>query len=707
MEEMLRIRLKGLDCAHCAAKIEEEVKKMEELKAPRVNLLKQELLAQRGEGYIPGETLEKVKGIVSRYEPDVEVSFAFDDEKIGDRENVFQKELQKKLIRFGIGLILFFAAGVTKGNVSFGLYLASYAIFGGDVLWTAARNIAKGKVFDENFLMSVSTLGAIFLKEMPEAVFVMLFYQIGETFQSYAVDRSRKSIAGLMELRPDSADLVTPSGTVRVNPSEVAVGDLILVKPGEKIPLDGVVAEGAGQLDMAALTGESLPKEVGEGDGVYSGSVNRSGVIKIRVTKPFGESTVVKILELVETASEKKSKTEQFITKFAEIYTPLVVGAAVFLALLPPLVLGGGFQMWLGRALIFLVISCPCALVLSVPLGFFSGIGEASRRGILVKGSNYLSALKDVDTVVFDKTGTLTKGVFTVTESKTGEGFEKESLLKLAAAAEGFSNHPIAKSIAACYEKKYGAMNQEVQQYEELGGYGVSCVVGGKKVLVGNGRLMEKENIPYEAHKGVGTVVYVAEDGKYVGRLLVADTLKEGSKKTVERLRAMGVTKIIMLTGDNEETAKSISKELGLDGCYSGLLPQDKVMVLESLLGEKGKGKVLFVGDGINDAPVLARADVGVAMGGMGSDAAIEAADLVIMNDEVEKIADAMVIATNTNRIVNQNIVFALAVKLLVLALGAMGIATMWMAVFADVGVAFLAILNSMRKKYNPNSKSL
>lgn len=705
MEENLRFQLKGLHCANCAAKIEEDIRKMDELKGSRIHLMKQELVAEKGEGYDPKATLEKVKRIVSRYEPNVEVSFVGLDETGGETEGAFQKELQKKLIRFGVGLLLFLAAALTEGNLSFVLYLVSYVIFGIDVLWTATKNISKGKIFDENFLMSISTIGAIFLKEMPEAVFVMMFYQIGETFQSYAVNRSRKSIVGLMGLRPDYADKITTTGVLRVNPSDVAVGDLILVKPGEKVPLDGVVVEGAGELDMASLTGESLPKEVGVGDEIYSGSVNRSGVIKIRVTKVFGESTVVKILELVETASEKKSKTEQFITKFAAIYTPFVVIGAVLLALVSPILLGGGFQMWLGRALIFLVISCPCALVLSVPLGFFSGIGEASKRGILVKGSNYLSALKDVDTVIFDKTGTLTKGIFEVTEIKASEGIQENVLLQLAAAAEGFSNHPIAKSIVACVTKKYGVLEQDVKQYEELGGYGVSCVVDHKRVLVGNARLMEKENVTYEAHKGIGTVVYVAEEGKYVGRILVEDTLKAGTKNTMKRLRAMGVTKIIMLTGDNKGTAEGISKELGLDAYYSGLLPQDKVTVLERFLAEQRKGKVLFVGDGMNDAPVLARADVGAAMGGMGSDAAIEAADLVIMNDEVEKIADAMVIATNTNRIVNQNIVFALFVKFVVLTLGAIGIATMWMAVFADVGVAFLAILNSMRKKYKPKDK--
>lgn len=702
LQQTIKVRLKGLDCAHCAAEIEQGTKGLKEVKTATINLLKQEMEVTVEQGTSLSELLNSITEITHRHEPDVEVSLVTNQEqKIQKQQKSdFQIALKKTLMRFGIGIIFFLAGELTKGQISYGLFLISYILFGYDVLWTAIKNIKRGQIFDENFLMSISTIGAIILNEMPEAVFVMMFYQIGETFQSYAVDRSRKSIAGLMNIRPDYANLAVGQEIKKVDPSEVSVGEYIVVKPGEKVPLDGVVAEGSGQMDTSALTGESLPSTVSAGESVYSGSLNLNGLLKIQVTKAFGESTVVKILEMVENATAKKSKTEQFITKFAKVYTPFVVCAAVLLAVLPPIITGEPFSMWLSRALIFLVISCPCALVLSVPLGFFSGIGEASKRGVLVKGSNYIHALKDVNTVVFDKTGTLTKGIFEVVQINPAKNNTEQKVLNLAAKAEKASNHPIAKSITNCYESKYGFLTEEVENYKEIGGHGVCCTIEGKTILAGNEKLMKQFSISYTPYEGTGSIVYVAENDVFAGSVVVADSIKEASKEAIKQLKALGVKNTVMLTGDNEITAQKVSKELEIDAYYAQLLPQNKVEILEKLLDEKGEAKVVFVGDGINDAPVLARADIGVAMGGIGSDAAIEAADVVIMNDDIRKIGDGIIIARNTNRIVNQNIVFALGVKAVVLVLGAVGIATMWLAVFADVGVAFIAILNSMRKKY-------
>ena len=702
LPQTIKVRLKGLDCAHCAAEIEQGTKGLKEVKTATINLLKQEMEVTVEQGTSLSELLNSITEITHRHEPDVEVSLVTNQEqKIQKQQKSdFQIALKKTLMRFGIGIIFFLAGELTKGQISYGLFLISYILFGYDVLWTAIKNIKRGQIFDENFLMSISTIGAIILNEMPEAVFVMMFYQIGETFQSYAVDRSRKSIAGLMNIRPDYANLAVGQEIKKVDPSEVSVGEYIVVKPGEKVPLDGVVAEGSGQMDTSALTGESLPSTVSAGESVYSGSLNLNGLLKIQVTKAFGESTVVKILEMVENATAKKSKTEQFITKFAKVYTPFVVCAAVLLAVLPPIITGEPFSMWLSRALIFLVISCPCALVLSVPLGFFSGIGEASKRGVLVKGSNYIHALKDVNTVVFDKTGTLTKGIFEVVQINPAKNNTEQKVLNLAAKAEKASNHPIAKSITNCYESKYGFLTEEVENYKEIGGHGVCCTIEGKTILAGNEKLMKQFSISYTPYEGTGSIVYVAENDVFAGSVVVADSIKEASKEAIKQLKALGVKNTVMLTGDNEITAQKVSKELEIDAYYAQLLPQNKVEILEKLLDEKGEAKVVFVGDGINDAPVLARADIGVAMGGIGSDAAIEAADVVIMNDDIRKIGDGIIIARNTNRIVNQNIVFALGVKAVVLVLGAVGIATMWLAVFADVGVAFIAILNSMRKKY-------
>ncbi len=697
-KKTFKIALKGLNCAHCAGEIEKGTNALPQVKKATINLLKQEMEMIIEQEASISDLLQTVTEIAHRHEPDVQVSILSENKETKIKEiepSEFEKGFQKTMFRFGTGILFFLGGAFLKINI---LFLVSYFLFGYDVLWRAIKNIKKGQIFDENFLMSVSTIGAIFLGELAEAVFVMMFYQIGETFQSYAVDRSRKSITGLMDIRADYANLVIGNQTKKVEPTKVSIGDMIVVKAGEKIPLDGIVAEGSGELDTSALTGESLPVSVGIGENVYSGSVNKNGLLKIQVTKEFGESTVVKILEMVENASSKKSKTEQFITKFARVYTPFVVCTAVLLAFIPSL-LTGNVQIWLSRALIFLVISCPCALVLSVPLGFFSGIGEASKRGILVKGSNYIDALKDVNTVIFDKTGTLTKGNFEVTQINTTENSTEKEILKLAAKAEKNSNHPIAISITEQYIKTYGNLTEEIQEYKEIGGHGICCKINGKTVLAGNEKLMKQFSIDYQTYTGIGSIVYVAQDGIFMGSIVVADTIKEGSKEAIQKLKALGIKNTIMLTGDNQATANQISKELALEECYAELLPQNKVEILEKYLNQQNK--VIFVGDGINDAPVLARADIGIAMGGVGSDAAIEAADVVIMNDDISKIETGIIIARNTNRIVNQNIILALGIKAIVLVLGAMGIATMWMAVFADVGVALLAILNSMRKKIN------
>lgn len=594
---------------------------------------------------------------------------------------------QKFFLRFGFGLVLFFAAVFLGESVAKApLFLAAYLVFGYDVLLRAGKNIARGQVFDENFLMSVSTVGALAIGEMAEAVFVMLFYQVGEAFQEYAVARSRKSITALLDIRPDFARLLVGGEAKEVAPELISVGDCILVRAGERIPLDGIIEEGHAMLDTAALTGESLPRSAGKGDAVLSGCINMDGNLKIRVEKPFGESTVVKILEMVEHASAKKSRTEKFITRFARIYTPVVCLLAVLVAVLPPLLGFGPFSMWFGRALVFLVVSCPCALVLSVPLSYFAGIGAASARGILIKGGEDLDTLCQLEQVVFDKTGTLTKGQFSVTE-------EKGDVLRLAAIGEAMSNHPIAKAIAAAYEGEL----PKAENYQELGGFGISYTLEGETVLLGSSRLMEKENIPYETAKGIGTVVYVAKGGKYLGHILVADILKENIGASLSLLKQQGVRKMVMLTGDRRETAEAVAKELRLDAAYSELLPEQKVEWMEKL--RSPVYKTAFVGDGINDAPVLAGADIGVAMGGIGSDAAIEAADVVLMDDDIGKLAMGIKIAKNTRKIVQQNIAFALGFKILVLLLSIPGIATMWMAVFADVGVCVLAILNAMRKK--------
>lgn len=584
------------------------------------------------------------------------------------------------------------------------IFLAAYLIVGGEVVLAAARNIVRGQVFDENFLMALATIGAFAIGEYPEGVAVMLFYQVGELFQGMAVNRSRRSITALMDIRPEFAYLKEGNNLRKVSPEEVRVGDSIVVKPGEKVPLDGIILEGSAMMDTSALTGESVPRSTQPGSQVLSGFINRNGVITIEVTKDFGESAVSQILELVQNATNNKAKTENFITKFARAYTPVVVITALLLAVVPPLILSGAtFSDWIYRALVFLVISCPCALVVSIPLGFFGGIGAASRSGILVKGSNYLEALNDVKIVVFDKTGTLTKGQFTVTGNVPAEGFTGQELLRVAAYAESHSSHPIAESIRAAYGE--AIPGEAITDYNEISGHGIAVTVEGKAVLAGNMRLMEREGIASVTPQEYGTIVHIAVDKRYAGYLVIADEVKDDSLKAIQALNALGIHKTVMLTGDAAPVAESVGRQLGIKEIHAELLPGDKVAAIERLEREKGpKEKIIFVGDGINDTPVLARADVGIAMGGLGSDAAIEAADIVIMTDEPSKIASAIGIAKRTRTIVWQNIAFALGVKAVFLLLGAFGIATMWEAVFSDVGVTVLAVLNSMRALQPPKS---
>lgn len=707
MKEMT-IYLQGLTCANCAGKIEVAVNKMKETKEAQINLVKQEMYISLQENAAEDVVFDKVKKTVHKYEPEVEVTT---QKKVhahrhdccccsaDDCHGHTQEEegsIKKTISRFVIGIFFFVAANLIEGIWQVPLFLVAYFIFGYDVLWRAMKNIAKGQVFDENFLMSLSTIGAMAIGEMPEAVFVMLFYQVGEAFQDYAVTRSRKSITSLMDIRPDYANLVDDNGNIaQVAPEYVKKGDLIQVKAGEKIPLDGVVKSGWAMLDTLALTGEAVPRRVDVGSMVLSGCINQDGLLEIEVTKPFGESTVMKILELVENAAGKKSKTEKFITKFARVYTPAVVVLAVLLAFVPPLLGYGALSVWFGRALMFLVVSCPCALVLSVPLSYFAGIGAASKNGILVKGSNYLDALCHTDCIVFDKTGTLTKGEFAVTQM-VGD----ENMLALVAAGEAMSNHPIAKAIVAKYTQMTNQMPQDVSDYQEKGGFGILYQVDGKQMAVGNNRLMEQMDIAYQKYDGIGSVVYVAADNQYLGYLVVDDTIKENCKEALQDLKKYGIKELVMLSGDRKETAETIGHTLGIDRIYAELLPQDKVTKLEEILQKQNpKSKTAFVGDGINDAPVLAGADVGIAMGAIGSDAAIEAADVVLMDDDIAKLQVGLRIAKNTRKIVLQNIVFALGVKVIMLLLIAIGMSTMWLAVFADVGVAVLAICNAMRRK--------
>lgn len=693
--------LMGLDCAHCAGKIEQEIKKISGVKTASLDFLSKKLKLEVSNQHDLDRIIKQVDALINRIEPGVNI---IEEEKIDAKDEAAWHEKNKKeLIRMGIGAVFFLLALFLSGNFSFklALFVVSYLLIGGEVLLRAGRNILRGQVFDENFLMTIATLGAFAIQEYPEGVAVMLFYQIGEFFQDLAVNRSRRSIKALLDIRPDYANLKIGEETKKVSPEEISIGDLILVKPGERIPLDGKVTEGKAMLDTSALTGESVPRKAETGDDVLSGFINQDGLLTVKVTKEYRESTIAKILDLVENAGSKKAPTENFITKFARYYTPAVVFAAAAIAFIPPLIIKGAvLSQWFYRALVFLVVSCPCALVISIPLGFFGGIGSASKRGILIKGGNYLEALNQVDSVVFDKTGTLTKGVFKVTKINPNPPFSGEEVLKYAAYGEVYSNHPIAQSIVKAYEKKAPEKinKEEIEAFNENSGLGVKVKYEGKSILVGNHKLMEREGISFKESTDGGTVVYVAVEGRFAGSIVISDELKEDALETIKGLRKAGIKKLIMLTGDNQATGQRVAEELGLDQVYAELLPGQKVEMLEKIAGEKtGKGAVVFVGDGLNDAPVLARADVGVAMGGLGSDAAIEAADIVLMTDEPGKLKEAITIAERTRNVVWQNIIFSLGVKIIVLLLGAGGLATLWEAVFADVGVALLAVLNAMR----------
>jgi Cd2+/Zn2+-exporting ATPase len=688
--------LNGLDCSSCAAKIEKEVGNIVGVKSAAVDFVSQKLIIEFNSKHDEKRIVEEASKIAKCIESGIKVA---EDDKGSIKEEAEKGINKKEIIRLGIGAFLF-GVGVIFGFpfwAELSIFLISYILVGGQVVLKAAKNIVRGQVFDENFLMSVATIGAFAIQEFPEGVAVMLFYQVGELFQNIAVNRSRRSIKALMDIRPDYANLKIGDEEKTVSPEEVKIGDIIIVKPGERVPLDGKVIEGKSMMDTSALTGESVPREVEAGNDVLSGFINKNGLLTVEVTKEFGESTVAKILDLVQNASSKKAPTENFITKFARYYTPVVVFAALALAVIPPLVIPGAtFSDWIYRALVFLVISCPCALVISIPLGFFGGIGGASKNGILVKGSNYLEALNAVDTVVFDKTGTLTKGVFKVTKVMDYDAAPTMTLLEAAAYAESYSNHPIALSILKEYNKEVN--KNEIENYEEISGHGIKVKARDHVILAGNAKLMKKEDIAYDEVNAAGTVVHVAIDGKYAGLIIISDEVKEDAPQAMKALKDIGIKKLVMLTGDSKSVGTTVGQSLGLDEVHAELLPHQKVEKLEELDKKKSpKGKLVFVGDGINDAPVLARADIGVAMGGLGSDAAIEAADIVLMTDEPTKLVSAIKIAKRTRTIVWQNIIFALAVKGVVLLLGAGGIATMWEAVFADVGVAVLAILNAMR----------
>lgn len=689
--------LKGLDCPHCSAKIEKEVGSLTFVKSAVVNLVKQKLTVNI-EPDFENETTEKIIEIVNIYEPEVEVISQEEVEITHSHDHSHEENEKAKLVRLIAGSVIF-VIGIVLNMLEINFYvclillLSAYLMLGYDVLLTAVKNILKGRVFDENFLMSLSTVGAIILGEYPEAVAVMLFYQIGEYFQDLSVKRSRKSIADLLDIRPDSAVVVRGGENVVVSPKDILPGEEIIVKAGEKIALDGVVVSGNALLDTKAITGESLPKSVTVGDEVLSASINTDGVLHIKVTKEYGESTASKIIDLVENATANKAPSENFITTFARFYTPAVVVFAALFAIVPIILFGGEASVWIHRALVFLVISCPCALVISIPLTFFGGVGAASKHGVLVKGSNYLEALSRVDTIAFDKTGTLTKGNFKVTKIVSEKNFTKEQVLEYAAFAESFSNHPIAKSVTEAYGK---AINQGlVTNYKEIAGKGITAEINGKQIFIGNSKLMLAENIAFTPTNEYGTCVYVAVEGVLGGYIIIADEVKADSKKAIEELKEVGINKTVLLTGDSENIAKSVANTLKISQFKAELLPSDKVETVKQFKADGAR--LAFVGDGINDAPVLAISDVGIAMGGIGSDAAIEAADVVLMTDEPSKIPDAIRVAKATKQIVIQNIIIALGVKGLFLILGAFGIAGMWEAVFADVGVTLIAVLNAMR----------
>lgn len=691
-KEELQLTLEGLNCANCARKIEEKVGKMEGVKESNLNFTTTTLNVKLERKVKEEHAINEIKKIVEALEPHVKV-----EKKISGKTNVQRAKFEVKPTLI-IGTILYLIAviGDFKGALALILFVASYLLIGGKVVLTAIKNIARGQLFDENFLMTVATIGAFSISEYPEAVAVMLFYEIGETIQGYAVNKSRSSISSLMDIRADYANIIIDGKEKKVSPETVKVEDIILVKPGEKVPLDGVVIEGESFIDTSALTGESVPRKIVPNDEILSGGINTSGLLKVKVTKKFGESTVSRILEMVENAASKKADTEKFITKFAKVYTPIVVVLAILIAVIPSIFIKDAlFSTWLYRALVFLVVSCPCALVVSVPLGFFAGIGGASKKGVLVKGSNYLELLKDLETVVFDKTGTLTEGVFSVTEINTN-GIDKEKLIEVAAMAESFSNHPIAISIIKEYGKEID--KEVIREYKEISGHGIKAVINNEEVLVGNSKLMNEFNILYNEVDSIGTVVYCAINGEFKGSIVISDKIKENAVEALINLKKAGVKKTVMLTGDNKKTAYKVGEKINIDEVHSELLPLDKVKEVEEIMKRSNKnGKLAFVGDGVNDAPVLARADIGIAMGGIGSDAAIEAADIVLMKDDINALVDAINVSKKTNKILWQNIVFALGIKILVMVLGTFGIANMWTAVFADVGVTIIAIINSTR----------
>lgn len=688
--------LEGLNCASCASKIEERTKDINGVENVFLDFVSKKLKVEIDGDNNSDKIVMEIKNIVNNVEPDVRVI-----EKGVNNAHVHPYDHgdfgKSEIIKILVGAVLFLIPILLKldGNLEFIFFTASYIVVGGEILIRAGKNIFRGQIFDENFLMAVATLGAFAIGQYAEGVAVMLFYQVGEFFQGMAINHSRKSIAALLDIRPDYANLIMKDEIKKVSPSEVGVGDIILIKPGEKIPLDGIIIDGSSMVDTSNITGENVPRSVSLGDMVLSGYINNHGLLTVEVKKEFGESTVSKILNLVENASSKKAATENFITIFARYYTPIVVLSAVFIALIPPLLFGGNISEWVYRALIFLVISCPCALVISIPLGFFGGIGGASKAGILIKGGNYLEALNQVDTIVMDKTGTLTKGVFKVTKIRPIDGYTEYDLLRYAAYGELFSNHPIGKSILMAYGKEID--KSIIDNYKEIPGKGIMAKVNGDMIIVGNLKLFQDNGISANLVKSAGSTVYVGLNGRYIGYIVISDEVKEGTIDVIEELKSLGIKETIMLSGDRNEVAEAVGYSIGIDKVYGELMPQDKVKKLEEIMLKNNKGKIAFIGDGVNDAPVLARADVGISMGGLGSDAAIEASDIVIMTDELNKIVTGIKISNKTKKIVTQNIIFALAVKFIVLILGALGIATMWEAVFADVGVSIIAILNSMR----------
>lgn len=705
-DNKIKLSLVGLECANCASKIEKKLNSLEDVKEANLNFSMGTLMVELVDYKDIEEVKEEITDVVHSFEPKVKVEpysnlnksmCTSDSCNCNSHDHGHEHEESNKLTLI-VGTVAFIAGLVLKDKDLWGLalFIISYILIGGSVVISALKNIIKGRVFDENFLMTVATIGAFAIGEYPEAVAVMLFYQIGELFQGYAVNKSRKSISSLMNIRADYANLLVNNIEKKVSPEEVYINDIIVIKPGERVPLDGILVDGSTTVDTSALTGESVPRNIKVNEEILSGCINLSGVIKVKVTKVFGQSTVSRILELVENANSKKAPTEKFITKFSRVYTPIVVLLAVVVAIVPPLVIdGANFSEWIYRALVFLVVSCPCALVVSVPLAIFAGIGAASKKGVLIKGGNYLEALKDVDTIVFDKTGTLTEGIFAVTKVKNID-ISKDELLKLAAYSESFSNHPIAKSIIESYGKDID--KTLIKDYKEISGHGISVKVENKNILLGNYKLMKNNKISFIEANDIGTIIHLAIDNKYCGYIVISDKVKEGAKNTISSLKSIGIKQTVMLTGDNKKVADAIADDLGLDKVYSELLPQDKVNEIEKIYeGRSIKEKVAFVGDGINDAPVLARVDVGIAMGGIGSDAAIEAADVVLMKDNPESIIDSVRIAKRTNKILWQNIIFSLGIKILVLILGAFGMANIWEGVFADVGVTLIAVINSMR----------